>query len=478
MSPMTRSIRWTRVSAATTAAALLALAGPAWPAAADGGGLGGVPPPLVGGFLPDRAAPTPPYSYQPKRECVQTVDNMAPADKPPWGQQDLRIEDAWRFATGVGQRVAVVDTGVAPNEAIRDRLVPGGDYVVANGDGTSDCDGHGTAVAGIIGARTSSGVGFKGVAPDAQIIAIRQSSAYYSYRGDDGSDHNAGNVLTLAEAIRTAVDLRATVINVSIAACFPPAVDAGQDAYQRALQAAVHYAMQQNVVVVVAAGNVGTAPCTKQNDDFGLNTIASPAWYHGDVLTVGAVQDVPVPGPAGFTLAGPWVDVAAPGTRIVSLAPTSSGLATRISDSPDGPSGPIQGTSFAAPYVAGLAALVRERFPNLNASQVMDRIKMTAQHPAGNGGRNNQVGYGVVNPIAALTEVLPQEQPGFQPAPSSVMRTDLSAQQGKNSTAMRIAMIGSGSGIGLIGVTLFVVHAVRRARTRAGQFAQVPRPRL
>src|SRR5688500_18024175 len=105
---------------------------------------------------------------------------------------------------------------------------------------------------------------------------------------------------------------------------------------------------------------------------------------------------------AGVSSTGPWVRVAAPGTELISLDPANpAGLADQTVDD-KGNAQPIQGTSFAAPYVAGLAALVRQRFPELNAKQVMDRIKTTSSHPAATGGHDNLVGYGMINPIAAL----------------------------------------------------------------------------
>ena len=115
--------------------------------------------------------------------------------------------------------------------------MPGGDYVFT-GDGTDDCDGHGTIVAGIIGAAADStgGVGFSGVAPDATIIGIRQSSIKFAPAGR--SSPGFGDVDTLAMAVRTAADMGATVINVSSIAC----VSRRSCSDDRALGAALAYA--------------------------------------------------------------------------------------------------------------------------------------------------------------------------------------------------------------------------------------------
>ena len=119
-------------------------------------------------------------------------------------------------------------------------------------------------------------------------------------------------------------------------------------------------------------------------------------------LAVGAVT--PDALPADFSLHGPWIAVAAPGERITSLDSNGPGL---INAEPDqqGALSPINGTSFAAPFVSGLAALIRSRDPSLNARQVMDLIKRSARTPGS--GPNSATGWGVIDPTAALSYVLP-----------------------------------------------------------------------
>ncbi len=171
---------------------------------------------------------------------------------------DLRA--AWVRTRGAGQIVAVIDTGVARHRLLP-HLVPGGDYV-ADGDGTEDCDGHGTIVAGIIGAASDPAGGFSGIAPDATILGIRQSSMKFRVTDAYGGS-GVGDVESLAAAVRAAADQGATVINISSVACLGVA-DALDD---RALGAALAYAVDtRNVVVVAAAGNVGgRGTCPKQN---------------------------------------------------------------------------------------------------------------------------------------------------------------------------------------------------------------------
>ena len=227
--------------------------------------------------------------------------------------------------------MAVIDTGVNRHPRLR-ALEAGGDYV-SGSDGLQDCDAHGTLVAGIIAAAPSSDDSFAGIAPDAAILSIRQNSGVYGPAGASSSsrdDPNAvspgfGDTRTLALAITRAVDLGATVINLSEVACAP----VGAKLDDVALGHAVRYAFERDVVVVAAAGNFNSQGiCSAQNTIADPNqplesawntvgTIASPAWFSDYVLTVGAVTTSAAP--AEFSLHGPWVAVAAPGERITSL---------------------------------------------------------------------------------------------------------------------------------------------------------------
>ena len=97
-------------------------------------------------------------------------------------------------------------------------------------------------------------------------------------------------------------------------------------------------------------------------------------------------------------MSGPWVGAAAPAENIIALA--YDGNPVNALQGPDGPI-PVNGTSFAAAYVSGLAAMVKQRFPELTPAQIINRITATARHPGG--GVDNYVGAGVIDPVAALT---------------------------------------------------------------------------
>ena len=144
-----------------------------------------------------------------------------------------------------------------------------------------------------------------------------------------------------------------------------------------------------------------------------MRTIVSPAWFSDYVLSVGAVTPEGVPMPDSIN--GPWVGVAGPGSRIMGLA-SSNGAAVNASPGNDPGTGEgIWGTSFSAAYVSGIAALVRAKFPDLTAHQVIRRIKESAHNPAH--GVDNQVGYGVVDPVAALTYDIPAGRSPARRAP-------------------------------------------------------------
>ncbi|TCO65377.1 type VII secretion-associated serine protease mycosin [Actinocrispum wychmicini] len=453
-----------KLAAVTAVACLLT----AQPALAQKAGSGPVPPqvdlnrPLVN----DTEQPPPTIPYTQKTPCIASLnDGTVVLANKPWGQQQLQIEQAHQFATGKNQTVAVIDTGVRVHEYLQNRLIKGPDYVnKQQSDSTQDCDGHGTEVAGIIAARTDgTQIGFTGVAPDAQILAIRQSSERYAGTPTDepnAGERPAGDLNTLAQAIRHAADdPRVTVINMSVDNC-RPATEAINPA-ELDLQRMLRYAVDKNKVVVASAGNKDSRFCqdpSNGRDPAKPTAIITPPWFADDVLSVAAIDRRGAL--ADFSMQGPWVSVAGPGTEIVSLDPSGK-LANLTIDG--GKQIQIQGTSFAAPYVAGLAALVRERFPTLNARQVMNRIKMTAQHPAAPGGRDSMVGYGMINPVAALTAFIPSES-NIGPDKPQALPPNMPPIKERDWSSMNVALIGTGSGIALLLLTLFVMHAIRRSR--------------
>lgn len=465
-------------------------AGPAHPAVPGPGTW--EPPPVDMTALPPDGPPGPPAgtTYTQKTACIVSNTNGVVLPDEPAAQAMLNIRTAQEFANGQGVKVAIIDTGVNPHPYLTDhnRLQGGGDYIAPSptSNGTMDCDGHGTLTAGIVAANTANtGLGFTGVAPGATVMAIRQTSTLYTATvGGQQTDQTAGTPGTLASAIVHAVNQGAKVITTSVDTCELTAKAVADmntpGSQEKQLQAAVHYAVLHDVVVVNSAGNVAAQPegngqqqsssnpCAQvqQNNDPNPNNpyeIEIPAVYSQDLLSVASVS--PYTGAVStFSVWGPWVNIAAPGEGIISVDPGQggTGLANLFAE-PGGNSqrGVIQGTSFAAPYVAGVVALVRSKFPSLTARQVIARIEATAQHPSGPSGRNNQVGYGIVNPVAALTAVIPGQN-GVPAEQNTSIQAQIPLAARKNWTPVRIALIGTAAGVVLLVGTLFVVRTMRR----------------
>jgi membrane-anchored mycosin MYCP len=341
-------------------------------------------------------------------------------------QAMLNLPAAWQFSRGDGQLVAVIDTGVRPGPRLPN-VDAGGDYVEST-DGLTDCDGHGTLVAGIIGGQPGDD-GFAGVAPGARLLSIRVTSGKFSARtpgGTPGGDPQLAQasleVDTLSRAIVHAADLGARVINISAVTCVP----ADRPVDQAALGAAIRYAaVDKDAVIVTAAGNTGSTgslaggtscesnPLTdlaRPGDPrnwAGVTSVSSPSWWQPYVLSTACLT--PDGQPSKFTMAGPWVGIAAPGESIVSVSNRDGGglgggLANGLPNDHNQEIA-LSGTSYASGYVSGVAALVRSKYPALTATQVARRITATAH----NGARapSNVVGAGTVDPVAALTWELP-----------------------------------------------------------------------
>ncbi|MBM7770297.1 membrane-anchored mycosin MYCP [Actinokineospora baliensis] len=420
------------------------------------------PPPDPAVAVPSGSDPDTAYTLA--NNCIGSLNQGTDLKNKPWGQMQLRFDELHQFATGKDVLVAVIDTGVRAHPYFGGRVQPGGDFVVKDKQGLEDCDGHGTEVAGIIAANPPGDIGFRGIAPESRILSIRQSSANYKGVRVPGEQAlPAGTLETLAKAVVLAADQGARVINMSVDNCRAVA-DGPITPAERQLQAALRYAYEQkDVVLVASAGNTGEKGCPDQRNGVDPNKpthIVTPPWFADYVISVAAMGRSG--DPAEFSVQGPWVSVAAPGTDIISLDPATNGLAN-LQVLQDGKQVSIQGTSFAAPYVAGLAALIRERFPYLKADQVANRIKVSASHPAAPGGRDNLVGYGMINPIGALTTLIPSEQ-GVRPDEALNVRAALPAPEIKNWAPTQVAMVGAAGGVLLLLLTLFVVHTIRRNR--------------
>jgi membrane-anchored mycosin MYCP len=244
-------------------------------------------------------------------------------------------------------------------------------------------------------------------------VSIRQTAQTFGLVDPGFSDHpddirRAGDINSLARAVVHAANLGVKVINISVVSC----ISAAKPQDQSALGAALRYAaVERDVVIVTAAGNVAAQGCNVPNpvpvpadhdDPLGwssVNTVVTPAWFSDYVLAVAATDGsgVPLTGQAA-SVHGPWIGLAAPGTDVVGLGTTGQVINGSVDDDK---LFPLAGSSFSSAFVSGVAALVRAKFPDLSAHQVIHRLQATAHPPAG--GRDTVVGYGVVDPTAALT---------------------------------------------------------------------------
>ena len=287
-------------------------------------GIAGVGAPLL--------SATPPAHGQ-DIDCVIPAPSAPPV--PTRQQQEYRTA-LHELATGAGVRVAVIDTGISEHPELG-MVHDGPDFVnPLSPTSRQDCDMHGTAVAGIIAGRST------GLAPDAELISIRQSSAHFRHRPApdpqlgadpyDPEDPNApaaGSLRTLAAAIEAAIDAGADIINISIVSCSEAEITVPE------LEAAVARAEATNITIVAASGNSGPH-CDP-------TMVAYPA-HLATVISVGALAD-PY-SVAEFSLPA---DVVAPGVIPVSLSSTGHWTAG------------LSGTSFAAPVVSGTIALLIEQ---------------------------------------------------------------------------------------------------------------------
>jgi membrane-anchored mycosin MYCP len=370
---------------------------------------------------------TPALAAPPPGTCLTETKSHAVRPERPWEDKLLDPARVWPVTRGAGVRVGVVDSGVdGDNPHLRGKVFPGFDFVRNLPGARFDCAPHGTPVASIIAGAPIEGSGFHGVAPDARIVPARITD----------TDEIKGGPAVVAAGIRYTVDNGATVLNLSLTLL--------QDTPE--IRQAVEYAQAHDVLVVAAAGN---------RHDEG-NPKPYPAAYPG-VLGVGSIDIDGARAPD--SQAGDYVDLVAPGVKVTGCFPLAG-------------HGLWQGTSFATPFVAGTAALVRSAWPKLTADQVARRLIRTASVSRG-GSRSPEYGVGVVNPYRAVTDTSvgadaalakPAPLPGPRPDPVAEQRAAAvrAADHKARGTATTLLAVALG-GLALAGI----VFAGRRRRWAA-----------
>ncbi|WP_326825547.1 S8 family serine peptidase [Streptosporangium sp. NBC_01756] len=293
-----------------------------------------------------------------------------------WVLKAMNVERAWQVTRGAGVTVALVDGRVDDDVAeLRGRVVSGpvmGSETSA--DGLTEA-GHGTAMASLIAGAGKGDGGLLGIAPEARILSL--PVILLPRDGDPTTlpekDQRTGADSPLARAIRYATDHGAKVVSMSLGAYGP----------HRAEREAVSYALSRGVVLVAAVGNDG-------GSDYALDNATSfwnfPAGYSG-VIGVGAVDSRGRPAP--FSSDNLSVLVSAPGVGVPVVTP-------------GGDHGTSEGTSAATALVAGVAALIKAKYPDISPSLVSQALTSTAGSAPG-AGYDDHVGFGVVDAGAALT---------------------------------------------------------------------------
>ncbi|MGV0602619.1 S8 family serine peptidase, partial [Mycolicibacterium pulveris] len=179
----------------------------------------------------------------------------------------------------------------------------------------------------------------------------------------------------------------------------------------------------------------------------GVTSVSIPSWWQPFVLSVGSVNTAGQP--SDFTMAGPWVGIAAPGENITSVGNAEGGGLANALPNERGELFGLNSSSFASAYVAGAAALVRSRFPELTAQQVIERLTASAQGAAR--APSNLTGAGLVDPVAALTWDVSGAGDGAAAEPKPVAAPPQPPPT--DSTPRTIAFVGTGVLAALAAVT-------------------------
>lgn len=317
-----------------------------------------------------------------------------------WHLRRIGMETAWEINRGGSSRitVAVIDSGVAYTnqgafaqapDLAGTRFVPGYDFIWDD-EVPVDTDGHGTHVAGTIAQTTNNSTGLAGIAFNVGIMPIKVLTSDWD---DENGAPNPPSMSVLARGIRFAADHGAQVINLSL----------GAEGESSTVESAIRYAISKGAFLAAAAGNSG-------DEGNGAEWPASYAKSIEGLMAVAALDYNLARAP--YSTHRDYVEIAAPGGNIrtdVNDDDYPDGILQQTLD-PDFQERAIfnrfaymfyQGTSMATPHVSALAALLMDQGIT-NPAAVEAAIKRFASHKPSDGGRNDDIGYGVIDPRAAL----------------------------------------------------------------------------
>lgn len=319
----------------------------------------------------------PEFSIPPGERLPIVLESLdQAADVADWGHAALDVPAAWKVTKGRGATVAVLDTGCDfGHPDLRDQVAASRNFTSSR-NGAADVQGHGSHVAGIILAAANGG-GVVGVAPDAKLLVGK-------VLGDSGS----GASIWIAAGIDWAVASGADVVNMSLGGPQPDA--ATRDAVRRAAA--------KGVIVVAAAGNEGPRE----------GSVGYPGGYAEAVCVAAVDSQLRVP---AFSSRGAPVRVAAPGVGVRSCYPGGR-FAT------------MSGTSMAAPYVSGCAALyVAAKKARGERPDPADfaRLLQESSRDLPPSGRDSATGFGLIQParlVGSVPEPIPLPRPVEPPLPT------------------------------------------------------------
>lgn len=353
--------------------------------------------------------------------------------------QQIEVPPAWQVSKGAGVTVAVLDTGAdASVPDLTGSVSTGPDYTAGSDPrGYQPPHLHGTYIASLIaghGSGPGRAGGVIGVAPEARVLSVRVILDD-SEPGFSVYNSNATYADAIPDGIRYAVSHGAQVINMSL----------GSNAATRDMRTALADAISHNVVVVASAGNDGSS-------GGGYTPYSYPASFTG-VISVAAVEASGAR--ASFSDRNSSVVISAPGVRVVGAGPGGEYL---IAD----------GTSPASAFVAGVAALIRSKYPQLTPALVTQALVSSAQRRPG-GGYSPNVGFGEVDAAAALAAAgrLAAHSPQRGVRPSAQFAPSLGPVQVVHRSYLSILVLAAIAAAAviwfLVALTLVVVWLTRGA---------------
>ncbi|XJZ26975.1 Ig-like domain-containing protein [Bacillota bacterium Lsc_1132] len=280
------------------------------------------------------------------RSNLDTTASTIPSEESQWDLQASNSPTAWQEGiTGKGVKVAILDTGIATHP---DLTIEGGISMVSYTNSYSDDNGHGTHIAGIVGAK-HNGIGMVGVSPDAQLYAVKVLD-----------NLGEGNLSDILSGLDWAISNHMNIINLSL----------GTDVDSQLFHDMVDKAYNNGIFVVSASGNSGNAQGTGDN-------VSYPAKY-SHALSISAVDINMVR--ASFSSTGSKIDFSAGGVNVVSTYLNNNYAIG-------------SGTSQAAPHVTGLLALLKQKYPTKTNDELFAILKSYAKD-LGTAGKDTWYGYG------------------------------------------------------------------------------------